>query len=274
MSDPFDTIGEEYTRIMSDRFIRRVDPELPVWEIGGSGPEYEQQSKLLLERFIRDHPRPVLRYLMDDADIETLNASADRKERKWRKVAPSLWMLPEWIDLNELYEFLWKKGWVLHQDEGRFTLRTMGFDEHRKRLVGMRYENIAAILQNDPWRDVWLLTVNPWYQAEEVSKRRRELPKFSPGLRTLSRLLGIWVVDEASKTSPEGDRLMDWTIELATPDERKSVITEGEGLFARLAASASAFAFMYAPFSIISSPRCYGSIAGELAFVGFNPPVL
>jgi hypothetical protein len=220
MSELVDTDGYLIRLIMGNRDIRRVDPHIPVWEIKGSGQEFEQRRRRLLERILKDFPRSILRYAQNDADIEKL-------EGGWERVAPSLWIVPGVVDIDELYNVLWHAEWGLYPISRDRKPVVLGFEEHGRRLAWMRFTNVPLVLENHHWRDAWLVTINP-DSVPELDRDELISLDFDSTYPELARVLDVWVGDPSEQDEREKLSLVNWLAWMVREDDRHLIMDQGE----------------------------------------------
>jgi len=223
MSELVDIDGHLIHLIMGNRDIRRVDPHIPVWEIKGSGQEFEYRRRQLLERILKDFPRSILRYAQTDADIEKL-------EGGWERLAPSLWIVPGALDIDELYNVLWRAEWGLYPISRDRKPVVLNYDENLKRLAWMRFANVPLILENHHMRDAWLVTINP---DLDVELNRDELISFDfdSTYPELARAIGVWTTDPSQRDEKEKLSLINWLAWVVTEDDRLLIMEQGEKVF-------------------------------------------
>lgn len=218
INDIWDADGRLVKTIMGEGFVHRVGENLPVWEIHGSGPEFEERRIDLLEKVIRDFPRAILKFGHDDDVLEESGVFTER-------IAPSLWVIPGSIDAEVLHKILWQKNWGIFPIDRGLEPVVARSDEHEKRLIWMRVNNVPLILENDHWLDKWIFIVNPDYEESEGDEPlgafdiTMEYPYLGKYLRKLKLDSGKPDVDIREQAK--------WLAQNLSSDERRKFIEDG-----------------------------------------------
>jgi len=218
MSDLINTNGILLFEIMGKENIRKLHLRLPVWEMPGPGRSHEQSRRRLMTQVIKGFPRSLLRYERDDRKLAKL-------EGDWRRLAPSLWMIPGDVDPSKLYDVLSGSDWAIFATGHELIPPPLHYDEFDKLLIWMKYAEVPFVLENHHWRDRWVVSVNPdaehppGYRSTETPYLDREYP-------ALAKLLGLWLLGLREQPVSEEEELVSWFASIIADEERGAFIEE------------------------------------------------
>ncbi len=221
MAGSFDRNGIRLREIMENQDVEKVHPQLPVWEINGSGEDFERRRRYLLNQVLIRHPRSILRYARKDENLNDLEGS-------WENVSPSIWRIPTDYDFDQLYEFLRTAAWEIYPSSTLTSPKISALRDHEKRVAWIEYENLPFILQNLHMLGYWLLTINPnerddYFNApsEEVIGLERDYPLFG-------RLIGLCPENPEHSEAEAEAGLRKWVKQVVSKDDARDFIAEGK----------------------------------------------
>lgn len=151
-----DKQGQKLYDIIGSNNIEK-HPELPVFEIHQKRiftkrDDIHHRRQNLLREILKEFSQVFLQYNENPVD--------DNLSGYWQKYGRQIWLIPQDVDINELYNWLYLGNWffyVLHKGQkfDQTNEQLVNFQNQLKMLEFMKENSISFLLSafhdNDPW---------------------------------------------------------------------------------------------------------------------------